>query len=418
MSIPSTIVSRRRDFDVARELIVGSLIFFHTARIFDDLGFYVKNEPQEPAVKFVVILAALWGMPLLFTIAGVAIWHSLQKRTVTAFVCERLQRLLIPFLVGLLVIVPPQIYYRLCGDPSYQESYAQFYPLFFGVTFKRDFPWIFLTFPTTRLFHPAHLWFLFCLLVFTLLLLPVFLHLRQSKGQQLVERVASFSAHSWAIFLLALPIAAIEATLGTDMSGGWNQMVYIVFLVYGYLFAADARFGQVLCKYRKSGLVLAVATSTAGIVGFTIHAESANINPLEAYDLGSVMLRFFKGFMGWCWIVAILGFLEDARKRWQITGTMRDSLHESRFSVRNRAFLARVERYANEAVLPFYVLHQTVIVTLGFYVVQWNTSALLKFLIISLAALAITLLLYEIVIKRTRLTRFLFGMKSGTVLSL
>jgi peptidoglycan/LPS O-acetylase OafA/YrhL len=73
-----------------------------------------------------------------------------------------------------------------------------------------------------------------------------------------------------------------------------------------------------------------------------------------------------------------------------------------------------VERYANEAVLPFYLLHQTVIVAIGFYVVPWHASALLKFLIISSTAFAITLLLYEVVIKRTRLTRFLFGMKSDT----
>ena len=81
MSIPSTRFSRRRDLDVARESIVVSLIFFHTARIFDDLGFYVKNEPQEPAVTFILILAAFWGMPLMFSIAGFAIWHSLEKRT-------------------------------------------------------------------------------------------------------------------------------------------------------------------------------------------------------------------------------------------------------------------------------------------------------------------------------------------------
>ncbi len=115
-------------------------------------------------------------MPLLFTIAGFAIWHSLQKRTVAAFVRERLHRLFIPFIVGLLVIVPPQIYFRLCGDPEYQESYAQFYPRFFDITFTMDFPWFFSATPATHLFHPAHLWFLYILLVLTLLLLPVFLY--------------------------------------------------------------------------------------------------------------------------------------------------------------------------------------------------------------------------------------------------
>ena len=127
------------------------------------------------------------------------------------------------------------------------------------------------------------------------------------------------------------------------------------------------------------------------------------------------MLRFFKGIVGWCWIVAILGFLENARKTWQIARTMCDSRFVERVPIRHQACLARVERYANEAVLPFYLLHQTIVVVIGFYVVQWHTSALLKFSFISLTALAITLLLYETLVKRTRLTRFLFGMKSETV---
>ena len=81
--------ARRRDLDVVREVVVASLIFFHTARIFDDLDFYIKNEPQERAVSFVVVLAAFWGMPLMFSIAGFAVWHSLQKRSVVELVRER-----------------------------------------------------------------------------------------------------------------------------------------------------------------------------------------------------------------------------------------------------------------------------------------------------------------------------------------
>ena len=353
-------------------------------------------------------------MPLLFTIAGFAIWHSLQKRTVAAFVRERLHRLFIPFIVGLLVIVPPQVYFQLCGDPAYQESYAQFYPRFFDITFAMDFPWFFSTAPATNIFSPAHLWFLYILLVFTLLLLPVFLYLRGSAGRQLVSHVARFSARPWAIFLLALPIAVIEAALGTDLAGGWYQSAYLVFLIYGYLLAADARFGQILRACRKGSLVLAVVGSVGGMVGFAIIAESADSDPSQAYDLASVMLRFFKGIIGWCWLAAILGFLEDARNKWQLARDTRDSRHESRASPSTRTFLDRVERYANEAVLPFYLLHQSVIVATGFYVVPWHISALLKFLIISSTAFIMTLLLYEVVIRRTRLTRFLFGMKSDT----
>ena len=59
----------------------------------------------------------------------------------------------------------------------------------------------------------------------------------------------------------------------------------------------------------------------------------------------------------------------------------------------------------------YYVLHLTPIVVIGFYVVQWEVSVLVKFIVITLSSLVATLLLYEIGVRRTRLTRFLFGMK-------
>ena len=73
--------------------------------------------------------------------------------------------------------------------------------------------------------------------------------------------------------------------------------------------------------------------------------------------------------------------------------------------------LGRAIRYANQAVLPVYVLHQTVIVVIGFYVVQWEVAALVKYLVISVTALVATLLLYDMGIRRTAVTRLLFGMK-------
>ena len=67
--------------------------------------------------------------------------------------------------------------------------------------------------------------------------------------------------------------------------------------------------------------------------------------------------------------------------------------------------------YAGEAQLPFYILHQTPIVVIGFYVVPWEVSVLVKYIVITLSSLVVTLLLYDIGVRRTRLTRFLFGMK-------
>jgi len=122
---------RRSELDLMGMLVVLGLIFFHTGQIFYGGDFYVMNEPSSTAALVFVAFASLWGMPLMFLIAGIAIWHSLRKRTALEFVVERVKRLLIPFLVGLILVVPPQVYYGLKTDPSYQESYFQFFPRFF-----------------------------------------------------------------------------------------------------------------------------------------------------------------------------------------------------------------------------------------------------------------------------------------------
>ena len=74
-------------------------------------------------------------------------------------------------------------------------------------------------------------------------------------------------------------------------------------------------------------------------------------------------------------------------------------------------FFGRVLEYANEAVLPFYVIHQTVIVIIGFHVVKWAAGVAVKYFTISLASVAMTVLLYDVFVRRINITRFLFGMK-------
>jgi glucan biosynthesis protein C len=70
-----------------------------------------------------------------------------------------------------------------------------------------------------------------------------------------------------------------------------------------------------------------------------------------------------------------------------------------------------VAEYASEAQLPFYVLHMTPIVILGFYIVRWQVGALVKYLAISLAFFVVTLVAYDIGVRRTGLARFLLGMR-------
>jgi hypothetical protein len=75
-------------------------------------------------------------------------------------------------------------------------------------------------------------------------------------------------------------------------------------------------------------------------------------------------------------------------------------------------FNNKILSYCNEAVLPFYILHQTIILTVGFFVIQWRLNIMLKYLVISTSSFALIMVIYELLIRRFNIIRFLFGMKT------
>lgn len=405
---PNRRVKRRRDLDVWRVVIVFGLVFFHTARIFDTLPLPegVKNEPASVTVTIFVAFSSLCGMPLMMAIAGFALWHSLRRRTAMLFLRERVQRLLIPFVFGVLTLVPLQVYVHLKQvDPANSLTYWQFLPRFLHVRLCPDLVNAFICpDPATGLFTTAHLWFLKDLFIFSVVLLPLFLALQRQRGEQVIGSLAGSRtmARPGAILLLGLPTAVVEAVFVTStMGGGWNEYTYAVLLVYGFLIAADSRLDDAMGKSWWIALIASLAIEAVYVVGLYVLLEVYGIDPLHGYDGASILWRLVKGLGAWTWVVAILGWGSRPRPSPDPKG----------FGKPLGSAGARLIAYAGEAFLAVYILHQTIVFVIGYYVVQWQTPALLKYGAISLTSLAATLLLYEFVVKRTRVTRWLFGIK-------
>ncbi len=109
--------------------------------------------------------------------------------------------------------------------------------------------------------------------------------------------------------------------------------------------------------------------------------------------VGEAIKRAVQGLNCWCWVLVCIGF-------------------GRRYLNRNSPLL----QLANEAVYPFYILHQTVLIALAYYVLQWPATAAAKFLLIALGTFGGTLLLYS-VIWRFSVLRVLFGLKPRRVLA-
>ena len=404
---------RRRELDALSILVAVGLVFVHSAQIFYLAGWHVKNAPpniqsmSQLVSTLFVAFAILWGMPLVFLIAGSTIWYSLRKRTAVQFALERTRRLFVPLVVGTLLLVPPIAYYGLRSDPTYQETYLQFLPRFFNVRLSFDFPRFLTGAPPDELFIFGHLWFLEYLFVFSLVLLPLWLFLQRPAGRSLVERFGHFCTHRWAIFLLALPIAVIEAALGTELTGGWNRYAYALYLVYGFLMAAEDRVGHAFRRHRWGALGLGLLTFLVYLAGAVVLGPVAEFYGQTAYDLPHVVFRSLKGITSWFWVVFIMGLAAGRGG----TESGRDSRAGPLELSGQPSLMERVVRYAGEARLPFYVLHMTPIIVIGFYVVQWEVNALAKYLAIIVSSPVVALIVYDIGVRRTRLTRFLFGMR-------
>ena len=411
-------MERRRDLDLVRILLVFGLVFFHTARIFDTLPLPegVKNEPTSTVATLFVVFCALWAMPLMFVIAGFSILHSLQKRTAAAFLRDRVQRLLVPLVFGALIVVPPQVYIHLRqAEPTAQTTYWQFLPKFFDVRLCPDLLDVVCADPATGLFTMAHLWFLKDLFIFSLLLLPLFNYLHTPAGQRRLAALVNVLVRPGAIWLLALPIALFDVGFGAEANGGWKHVTFAIFLICGYLIATDARFGQTMGRAWRSALVIGMVLEVIYIGGAFYLSDVAHVDPTQGYDGGSLLWRGLKSVGAWAWMIAILGFgsrTDTPRPQHRQSGTLRGS-HPSggRASTGQPRLRARVIAYVGEAFLPFYILHQTIVFAIGSYAVQWDIAAPVKYLVISLSALAATLFVYEVAIRRTRLTRWLFGMR-------
>jgi surface polysaccharide O-acyltransferase-like enzyme len=374
---------RRFDLDWVRVITMLVVFVFHCGMFFTTWPWHLKNSQPYFPIQFFNSFVDMWTMPVLFLVSGAATWFSLRSRRAGGFINERMLRLLIPFAFGILVIVPPQVYLERIYKHQFDGSFFAFYPHFFQGGY---------TYTGTGNFSWHHLWFLLYLFVITLIALPAFLLLKGRWGKKLADGLASFTSKPGAIFAWFLPMALCMTLLQPLFPNSEKSLVgdmaffsvYFFYFVFGYLLCMDKRFWDAIERHAFPALVIAGATSAAlSYLQFSNLMPAVGYSAARAGEVGLWMLS------SWCWIVMFLGM---ARKF---------------LSFSNR-FLS----YANEAVLPFYILHHLVIIGVGFYVIQWDIPVLAKYFAIIGMSFTITMLLYEFVVKRTKVTRFLFGMRT------
>jgi glucans biosynthesis protein C len=374
---------RRYDLDWLRVSVFLLLILYHVGMFFVPWSWHIKNpEPAGAWLQVPMFLVSQWRLSLLFLVSGAAVHFALRRRSRGQFIRERFTRLFIPLVFGMLVVVPPQVYYERLTQGATYTSYLAFLPDAFtgGPYPEGNVSW-------------HHLWFVAYALVFALAALPLFQWFRCDRGRRLVDGWAAWLQRPGRVFALALPVAASEVSLRPSwpsthaLVGDWaNLASYFLIFVCGFILYSRPAFGQAIERQRRVALVLGVV-ATAGLVAVW---QAGHITG-AGYSAGYLSWVAAKAFNTWFWLIALVGY---ARRY---------------LNVRSEAL-----RHANEAVYPFYILHQTVIIVIAYHLTEWTVAVPLKFAVISVGTLASTTALY-LLIRATPVTRALFGMKPRRV---
>lgn len=378
---------RQYFIDWLRVIAIILVLYFHVAKIFSwDEDWHIKNEQLSYFWNAFNKFLTGFRMPLLFFISGVGTFFALRKRNALQYFKERNKRLLLPLIFGMILIIPPQEYFdKLYDVENFSHS---FFSLFKEMMISN----------LSGGFHWAHLWFIFYLFALSIIGIPAFMFLKSSKGKRLLEKLQWISG-KWGLLFLTVPTILIDLEFTyqypqkNDFFNDWVWFSFWgTFFYAGYFLACLKNPCKKIEDNRKFYLKIALI----GIVVTTFYKwnrwEPWFLDELSWgawYKTGYIYIyKAFSIVKNWAIIFASLGYAK-------------------KYLNKNSKLL----KYTNQAIYPFYILHQTVIIIIGFYILPKNEPIYAKFLYISSLSLITSLGLYEFIIRPSKLMRFIFGVK-------
>lgn len=348
---------RKSYIDNLRNLTILLLFPVHTFMIWNDFGsgFYIW-QGESRIFSTLIVLVNPCFMPILFVLAGMSAHYALEKRAVKQFVKQRFNKLFIPFIGGVLFLVPIQTYYARRASGGYNGSFFDNWKYFF--THLTDFSGY------DGAFTPGHLWFILFLFLISLIALLPFHFLPYEKIRNRIEQIPVLG-----ILMLFIPVWLMYY-LGNfgGFSIGKNLALY---LIGYYVLYNDA----VLEKLEKNIVWLAGLCMIGTIVLVVCYYRFAYYGDL------------WINYIGWNTILV-----------WIVCG---------------RKYLNRKTRrteYFNQASYPIYILHQSILVMLAYYVVRICPYRILQALLICMGSFIGTILAYYLV-KWVPVVRKVVGVK-------
>jgi peptidoglycan/LPS O-acetylase OafA/YrhL len=328
---------RRYDLDWLRIIAFGALIFYHIGMFYVTWDWHVKSSRASDAIEPLMMLTSPWRLTLLFLISGAATRFMADKMSAWRFTANRMGRLWPPLLLAVFVIVPPQSYYEVVSAMASPGA-----PASLNVD---NFYWRYVTASggwcdqdgclTTPTYN--HMWFVAYLILYTLALVPLLPLLRRTPTgvARLIAGPGLFLTPWLFMFALRVTLFPIFGESHDFREDWYLHPLYFAMFLLGFAIAKHQPFFDACMRWRW--LALAIALVCWGIVQGFYASYSEQAPPPEWLRF---LARGVREAQAWCAIVAAIGFahrhLKDAD--------------------------GPVRRLLTQAIFPFYLIHQTIIV--------------------------------------------------------
>lgn len=355
---------RRYDIDWIRVIAIGLLLVYHVAIGFQSWGVligFITAERSWPSLWIPMSMLNVWRIPLLFFVSGMGVCFALRRRTWARLLPERARRILLPFLFGMIAVVPLHSYLWQVHQ-GFETDYRP---------------------------GPGHLWFLGNLFVYVLLLMPLFQYLKRNRvvsqkdltareNLPFVQRVAGWMRSPLGL----LPVVALfvlEALLLDPQPFEMYAMTWHGFFLgllaffFGFFFVwCGPVFWNMLLRWKWLFLTLA-----------------AGLFVVRITHLGGPAPNYLVSMESNCWVLTVFAFGYHGLNR-----------------------PSKVLRYLSQAAYPVYIIHMVFLYLGSLFIFRLDLPVQVQFVLLLLFTLAGCLAFYELVIRRVCFIRPLFGLKT------
>lgn len=378
--------NRLHYIDWLRVIAIGLLVLFHTGMVYvPEWEFHFKDESQSTLLQHLMLTLSPWRMGLLWFISGVALRFMLLKQSGGKLLWSRSIQLLFPLLIGVLIIVPPQLYIEMKQAGKMPLDFWSFVYAFYFEPLNYFDDYQSGIWPHVDV---NHLWFLRSLWKYSIaiLLFSFIFELTPLLIKEWIQKAITFVSET----LIVLSIMLVTSTLliDTTLTGDAVREMYgLVLLLVGFcLGSVDSFWSQLRASWFKI-TVLAVVSLTALQFGFSYIWQAGLY---ESNDVAALLLGIIYACAKTVPVLAILAIA-------------------SRYLNRKSRFISKLNLW----VFPVYVVHQTIIILAAYSLSYFPIPIFFKgFLVLTLTIILCWLVVR--IVKNSTLLQICFGVKPTT----